>query len=181
MNCGVSRAATLERIVDATGPTTGQGSRGRDHDSLVLGVVSGPRRVAHSLQASRSLARCSHRRTSVGTVALAEARGRCTYPSRHLSDHETSRRSDIGPEVVQLRRMFWMKACPATITLAVRSRFSPRFLRRQCPWTFARFGSGTFNFAAMYSMSTGHLDVVCSLNPFSSPHSPTHAHRRSGS
>src|SRR6266545_5007151 len=45
-----------------------------------------------------------------GTVALAKARARWTYPSRHVSDHEgqfgervgeTSRRSHIGPEVVE--------------------------------------------------------------------------------
>src|SRR6266511_2506567 len=45
-----------------------------------------------------------------GTVALARARARGTYQSRHVSDHEgqfgervgeTSRRSDIGPEVVE--------------------------------------------------------------------------------
>jgi hypothetical protein len=45
-----------------------------------------------------------------GTVALTKARARWTYPSRHVSDHEgqfgervgeTSRRSDIGPEVVK--------------------------------------------------------------------------------
>src|SRR6266511_3408058 len=45
-----------------------------------------------------------------GTVALAKARARWIYPSRQVSDHEgqfgervgeTSRRSDIGPEVVE--------------------------------------------------------------------------------
>ena len=45
-----------------------------------------------------------------GTVALGKARARWAYPSLQLSDHEgqfgervgeTSRRSDIGPEVVQ--------------------------------------------------------------------------------
>ena len=45
-----------------------------------------------------------------GTVALAKARARRIYPSRQVSDHEgqfgervgeTSRRSDIGPEVVE--------------------------------------------------------------------------------
>ncbi len=47
---------------------------------------------------------------SAGTVALAKARAPWTYPSRRLSDHErqfgervgeTSRRSDIRPEVVE--------------------------------------------------------------------------------
>src|SRR6266508_3794784 len=47
---------------------------------------------------------------SNGTVALARARARRTYPSRQVSDHEgqfgervgeTTRRSDIGPEVVE--------------------------------------------------------------------------------
>jgi hypothetical protein len=48
--------------------------------------------------------------SATGTVALAKARTRWTYPCRHASDHEgqfgervgeTSRRSDIGPEVVE--------------------------------------------------------------------------------
>ena len=49
-------------------------------------------------------------RHSVGTVALAKARARWTYPSGYVSDHErqfgerggeTSSRSDIGSEVVE--------------------------------------------------------------------------------
>jgi hypothetical protein len=48
--------------------------------------------------------------SSGGTVALAEARARWTYPSGHVSDHqgqfgerglETSSRSGIGSEVVE--------------------------------------------------------------------------------
>jgi hypothetical protein len=63
-----------------------------------------------------------------------------TYPSLQVSDHEgqfgervgeTSRRSDIGPEVVKTPAEVLDKACPATITLAVRSPFSPRIGRRR--------------------------------------------------
>jgi hypothetical protein len=55
--------------------------------------------------------RCgSTNKAPLGTVALAKRGRRCTYPSPHESDHEgqfservdeTSRRSDIGPEVVE--------------------------------------------------------------------------------
>ena len=67
----------------------------------------------------------------------AKPAARWTYPSLQVSDHEgqvgehvgeTSRRSQIGPEIVKARRRFRTKACPTRITLAVRSRFSPSTL-----------------------------------------------------
>ena len=73
--------------------------------------------------------------------------GAADYPSRQVSDHEgqfgervgeTTRRSDMGPEVLEALAEVWTKVCPARITLAVRSRFSSCIGRRRAlrrPWS----------------------------------------------
>jgi hypothetical protein len=84
---------------------------------------------------------------SGGTVALAEPRAWWGHPPGRVSDHEgqlgervgeAGNWGHVGPELVEARRRFWTKACPATMTLAVRSRFSPRMGRSRAlrrPWS----------------------------------------------
>jgi hypothetical protein len=83
-----------------------------------IAFLSGPPGPCIVMAVSFPSPRCSLRpprsadppRRPTGTVALAGARARRTYPSRRVLDHEgqfgervgeTSRRSDIGPEVVE--------------------------------------------------------------------------------
>jgi hypothetical protein len=82
-----------------------------------------------------------------GTVALAEARARWTAKLGRVSDHEgqfgervgeAGGRRHVGPEIVEASTEVLDKACPVTMTLAVRSRFSPRMGRSQAfrrPWS----------------------------------------------
>jgi len=74
-------------------------------------------------------------RTLVGTVALAKARrggptsSYACQITRASSVNASASRAEGGTSVPRSwkpRRRFWMKACAATMTLAVRSRFSPR-------------------------------------------------------
>jgi hypothetical protein len=83
---------------------------------------------------------------------LEHGRGEPIRPGRYhitrASSANASARRAVGrtsvPRSKKPRRRFWTKACPATITLAVRSRFSPRIGRRRAlrrPWSVS---SGLF-------------------------------------